>query len=58
MFDFYAMHGRGGGGGNDMGEGPVVNSEDAEGESRRCELIAAREPQPNAISGYFLPGSQ
>ncbi len=35
-FDFYAMHGRGGGGGNDMGEGPVVNSEDAEGESRRC----------------------
>ncbi len=34
-FDFYAMHGRGGGG-NDMGEGPVVTSEDAEGESRRC----------------------
>ena len=35
MFDFYAVHGRGAGG-NDMGEGPVVNSEDAEGESRRC----------------------
>ena len=49
MFDFYVMHGRGGSGGNDMSEGPVANSEDAEGESRRCGSIRSATAFGNTV---------
>jgi hypothetical protein len=55
VFDFYAMHGRGaGGGGDDMGEGPVVNSEEAEGESRRWRAVHESDPVSNLKLRDFM----
>lgn len=52
-FDFYSMHSARGGG-HDMGEGPVVDSEDAAGESNRWRRVHEADPVSNIKLRAFM----